>query len=181
MKYSGLHSRALQVHIPMDSATKTSKGMAYVSFARAEDAVRAYDALDSTSFQGRLLHLLPAVGRAAKSSLRSDSASTLKEERLESRKKNAGQSFSWGTLYLNVRSLSPVPASLADHFHLTGRCGNFGRRRSAWREQVSSTGSVYQRSSCQGGPGRSSYAVRNSTLFRSSAVTLLLLSFASRR
>jgi RNA recognition motif-containing protein len=157
MKYSGLHSRALQVHIPMDSATKTSKGMAYVSFARAEDAVRAYDALDSTSFQGRLLHLLPAVGRAAKSSLRSDSASTLKEERLESRKKNAG------------------------HFHLTGRSGNFGRRRSAWREQVSSTGSVYQRSSCQGGPGRSSYAVRNSTLFRSSAVTLLLLSFASRR
>ncbi|KAK7694281.1 hypothetical protein QCA50_001462 [Cerrena zonata] len=40
--------------------------MAYVTFAKPEDAVSAYEALDRKSFQGRLLHILPAVNRKGK-------------------------------------------------------------------------------------------------------------------
>ncbi|GAA5939247.1 hypothetical protein JCM10213_008610 [Rhodosporidiobolus nylandii] len=90
-----------QVHIPTDASTKSSKGIAYVTFRRPEDAVSAFDALDGTTFQGRLLHLLPAVGRAARAAKKEGQA-TVKEERLEQRKKQSGQAFSWGTLYLNA-------------------------------------------------------------------------------
>ncbi|BGP19915.1 Multiple RNA-binding domain-containing protein 1 [Rhodosporidiobolus nylandii] len=89
------------VHIPTDASTKSSKGIAYVTFRRPEDAVSAFDALDGTTFQGRLLHLLPAVGRAARAAKKEGQA-TVKEERLEQRKKQSGQAFSWGTLYLNA-------------------------------------------------------------------------------
>ncbi|GAA6044278.1 hypothetical protein JCM8097_002107 [Rhodosporidiobolus ruineniae] len=90
-----------QIHIPVDRDTKSSKGLAYVTFRQPPDAVSAFEALDGTSFQGRLLHLLPAVGRQARESLRAVS-STLKGERLAQRKQGSGQAFSWGTLYLNA-------------------------------------------------------------------------------
>ncbi|GAA5825965.1 hypothetical protein JCM3770_001184, partial [Rhodotorula araucariae] len=90
-----------QVHIPVDSRTGVSKGLAYVSFAASADAVAAYDALDGTTFQGRLLHILPAIGRSSKPAA-DGRASTLKEDRLERRKQSAGQAFSWGSLYLNT-------------------------------------------------------------------------------
>lgn len=98
----------LQVHIPVDKRTSAPKGLAYVSFTKASDAVAAYDALDGTTFQGRLLHVLPAIGRGDKSNI-PGRPTTLKEERLERRKQSAGQSFSWGALYLNVRHLVPLP------------------------------------------------------------------------
>ncbi|KAG1844243.1 hypothetical protein F4604DRAFT_1960475 [Suillus subluteus] len=49
-----------QVHIPIDHLSKKSKGLAYVTF---KCAVSAYETLDKTSFQGRLLHIIPAVDR----------------------------------------------------------------------------------------------------------------------
>ncbi|GAA6020359.1 hypothetical protein JCM10207_002080 [Rhodosporidiobolus poonsookiae] len=91
-----------QVHIPTDPSTKSSKGIAYVTYRKAEDAVAAFDALDGTTFQGRLLHLLPAVGRAAKERRGREGEQSLKEGRMEERKKNSGQAFNWGTLFLNA-------------------------------------------------------------------------------
>ena len=43
--------------------TRNSRGIAYVQFAKPQDAVAAQAALDSSSFQGRLLHVLPASQR----------------------------------------------------------------------------------------------------------------------
>ncbi|GAA5878732.1 hypothetical protein JCM8547_008503 [Rhodosporidiobolus lusitaniae] len=104
-----------QVHIPIDSASRIAKGIAYITFVKPEDAVVAFEALDCTTFQGRLLHLLPAAGRPGQSSAR-EGASTLKESRLETRKKTAGQTFSWGTLYLNSdAALSAVADRLGVH------------------------------------------------------------------
>ncbi|BGP51518.1 Multiple RNA-binding domain-containing protein 1 [Rhodotorula kratochvilovae] len=97
----GAYGSVEQVHIPVDSRTGASKGLAYVSFANSADAVAAHDALDGTTFQGRLLHILPAIGRSSKSSA-DGRPSTLKEDRLERRKQSAGQAFSWGSLFLNT-------------------------------------------------------------------------------
>ncbi|GAA5840354.1 hypothetical protein JCM11251_006703 [Rhodosporidiobolus azoricus] len=91
-----------QVHLPLDRSTQAPKGLAYITFRQASDAVSAQAALDGTSFQGRLLHLLPAAGRAAVKAQDRPGATSLKEERLEERKKGSGQAFKWGTLYLNA-------------------------------------------------------------------------------
>ncbi|CEQ41791.1 SPOSA6832_03550 [Sporobolomyces salmonicolor] len=94
---------AAEVHIPLDAATGASKGLAYVTFRQSSCAVEAYAALDGRTFQGRLLHILPAVGRVSKAS-REGSKAGVKAERLEARKQTAGQSFSWATLYLNANA-----------------------------------------------------------------------------
>lgn len=92
-----------QVHIPQDPATSAPRGIAYITFSQPQDALAARAALDGTVFQGRLLHILPAVGRAPRKADEAK-AGTLKQQRFAARKENAGQAFSWAALYLNVSS-----------------------------------------------------------------------------
>ncbi|PRQ71101.1 hypothetical protein AAT19DRAFT_10641 [Rhodotorula toruloides] len=89
-----------QVHIPRDPSTSTPRGIAYITFSQPQHALEARAALDGTIFQGRLLHILPAVGRAPRKADEA-TAGTLKQQRLAARKENAGQAFSWAALYLN--------------------------------------------------------------------------------
>ena len=80
--------------------------MAYVSFADPTNAVDAYEALDKQSFQGRLLHILPAVDRRGAVSVEdAKGKKSLKDDRLTKRKTMAGKDFNWGMLYMNVRTL----------------------------------------------------------------------------
>lgn len=97
---------SFKVHIPLDPAAKTPKGVAYVTFADPSNAVAAYEALDKMSFQGRLLHVLPAVDRRGKPEVvdGDEKKKTLKEERDAKRKGIAGKEFNWAMLYMNVRS-----------------------------------------------------------------------------
>lgn len=100
----------MQIHIPIDSETKVSKGLAFVTYSRPEDALVAFGALDKKPFQGRLLHIIGAVDRNNSSAI-SDRGNPkrLKEQRSEKRKTSAGKEFNWGMLYMNVsdrRSLS---------------------------------------------------------------------------
>lgn len=101
-----------QIHIPIDPATQTGKGLAYATFASGDSAVRAFDELDRRSFQGRLLHILPAIGRQTGESSTGKPA-TLKGERLEARKTEASKGLSWGTLYMNVRRRATMATYLA--------------------------------------------------------------------
>lgn len=89
-----------------DPKTQQSKGLAYVTFARAEQAVAAYEALDKTSFQGRLLHVLPAVDRKGKVEVVEGDGKkrTVKQDRDAKRKAGAGKEFNWAMLYMNVRT-----------------------------------------------------------------------------
>ncbi|KAG1731034.1 hypothetical protein EDB19DRAFT_1739512, partial [Suillus lakei] len=66
MELSQPFGEVAQVHIPIDSLSKQSKGLAYVTFKQPTSALSAYEALDKTSFQGRLLHIIPAVDRKGK-------------------------------------------------------------------------------------------------------------------
>ncbi|KAI3973600.1 hypothetical protein MKX01_038722 [Papaver californicum] len=49
-----------EVHLVVDRDTNQSKGIAYVLYTLPEFAVRAFEELDNSMFQGRLLHILPA-------------------------------------------------------------------------------------------------------------------------
>ncbi|KAI9892067.1 MAG: Multiple RNA-binding domain-containing protein 1 [Vezdaea aestivalis] len=52
-------SRRLFVYLPVSEHEK-SKGFAFVLFDKAEAAIEAYRGLDGTTFQGRILHVIPA-------------------------------------------------------------------------------------------------------------------------
>lgn len=81
--------------------------MAYVTFADPSNAVVAYKALDKKSFQGRLLHILPAVDRRGNISVeQAGKPKTVKEEKDAKRKAMAGKEFNWAMLYMNVCTLS---------------------------------------------------------------------------
>lgn len=84
--------------------TKGSKGLAFVTYARPEDAIAAFRALDKKPFQGRLLHVIGAVDRnnSAATSDRGGNPKSLKEQRSEKRRTTAGKEFNWGMLYMNV-------------------------------------------------------------------------------
>lgn len=49
-----------EVHMPIDSETKQTKAIAFVTYTMPQHAVTALSELDGTVFQGRLLHILPA-------------------------------------------------------------------------------------------------------------------------
>ncbi|KAF8584613.1 RNA-binding domain-containing protein [Ramaria rubella] len=104
-----------QVHIPLTSE-HTSKGLAFVSYVQAADAVSAWQTLDGTTFQGRLLHILAGIER------RKDAAETgeskkksFKEDMGDKRKREAGKEFNWGMLYMNSDA---VVSSIADRMHI---------------------------------------------------------------
>jgi multiple RNA-binding domain-containing protein 1 len=93
-----------QVHIPIDSVSKVSKGLAFVTYARPQDALAAFEALNKKPFQGRLLHIMGAVDRRSSTVTtdRGDKSKSLKEQRSEKRKAAAGKEFNWAMLYMNV-------------------------------------------------------------------------------
>lgn len=98
--------------------SKQSKGLGYVTFAQPSSALAAYEALDKQSFQGRLLHILPAVDRKGKPEGvdASDKKFSIKDERKMKRKATAGREFNWSMLYMNVRQANalsrPISRSL---------------------------------------------------------------------
>ncbi|KAH7882733.1 hypothetical protein F5I97DRAFT_1907901 [Phlebopus sp. FC_14] len=105
-----------QVHIPLDSVSKQSKGLAYVKFAQSSSALTAYEALDKKSFQGRLLHILPAVERKGKFEvIEGNDKKSLKDERHAKRKAAAGRDFNWSMLYMNSDA---VASSIADRLNI---------------------------------------------------------------
>ena len=77
--------------------------MAYVQFAETKDAESALQALDGSSFQGRLLHILPALDKKT-SKLDEFEMSKLplkKQKELRRKREAEGASFSWNSLYMN--------------------------------------------------------------------------------
>ena len=81
-----------------------------MSFSDPAHALAAYRAKDGSTFQGRLLHLLPAVNKDAPADT-DKKAATLKQTRAEQKKQDAGKDFNWSMLYM---SSDAVASSIAD-------------------------------------------------------------------
>ena len=102
------------VHLPLDG-DKKSKGFGFVQFVIPEQALKARDALDGSSFQGRLLHIINA--KKAPEIVTKDpesghsKLSSFQQKKEENRKKMANKTEGWNASF--VRS-DAVVDSLAD-------------------------------------------------------------------
>ncbi|KAL7120560.1 hypothetical protein ACP275_02G129100 [Erythranthe tilingii] len=96
-----------QVHIVIDKDTRRSKGFAYVLFALPESAARALEEMDSSIFQGRLLHVMPAkqkyVPDMQEHSIAGNlSSKTFKQQKISERKASeaSGNTRAWNSLFM---------------------------------------------------------------------------------
>ena len=100
--------------MPIAKDTKQSKGFAYILYLIPEHAVNAFSELDMTTFQGRLLHILPAKekpqpkGEDLLGGVNGLKLSSVKKEKEKKRKNLAGNDFNWNSLYMSVSSLSKL-------------------------------------------------------------------------
>lgn len=83
-----------------------------MTFVQFSSALAAYEGLDKKSFQGRLLHILPAVDRKGKPEA-GDKTVSIKDECKAKRKATAGREFNWSMLYMNVRRANVLSCSLS--------------------------------------------------------------------
>ncbi|KAK1576364.1 hypothetical protein Q3G72_013264 [Acer saccharum] len=96
-----------EVHIVVDKDTKRSKGIAYVLYTLPESASRAIDEVDNSTFQGRLLHVMPArhknpLQKQETGIFTSQGSKTLKQRREEERKaaEASGDTKAWNSLFM---------------------------------------------------------------------------------
>lgn len=57
------HGPLSEVNLPLDKVTNKTIGIGYVTFLMPEHAVKAFNELDGSVFQGRLLHILPSKAK----------------------------------------------------------------------------------------------------------------------
>lgn len=96
-----------EVHMPIARDTKKSKGYAYILYLLPEHALKAYEALDMKTFQGRLLHIIPAEEKPpAKEEdilgVNGTKLSAVKKDKEKKRRNLAGNDFNWNSLYMSV-------------------------------------------------------------------------------
>lgn len=107
-----------QVHISRDTRSGSSKGFGYVQFRIAEEAKHALEELDGKSFQGRLLHVLPAdVRKETGLDEYAISKLPLKKQQQYRRKAEASKaSFKWNSMYMNPDA---IVATVADRLGIS--------------------------------------------------------------
>ncbi|KAK4892034.1 Multiple RNA-binding domain-containing protein 1 [Elasticomyces elasticus] len=107
-----------EVHVCMDKLKKTGlgTGYAYVEYASPSDAAsRALADKDGQTFQGRLLHIIPATAKR-KTKLDEFEMSKLPLKKQQEIKRKREQEFSWNAFYM---SADAVVSSVADRFGLS--------------------------------------------------------------
>ena len=95
------------MHTPTTSSGST-KGFAYISYADSKSAIQAIKEFDGASFQGRLMHIIPAA--AKKEKIVDEFAISklpLKKQKHARKKAEAASSvFNWNSMYMNVSCTS---------------------------------------------------------------------------
>ena len=128
-----------EVHVPIDSTTKKSKAIAFVTFLIPEHAVKAFTDLDGKIFQacyryqfvacqrsmqGRLLHIIPAADKKHDSAAEIEEASYAKacrrpvllrltagQKQVLKRKAESEAPFNWNTLFLRSATVADAMSS----------------------------------------------------------------------
>lgn len=101
----------MQVHLPVTDQG-SNKGFAFVTYDEPPAAIAALQNADGSTFQGRIIHVLPADS-AKKRGHEDDFAVSqmpLKKQRLI-KKKSSSSAFNWNALFM---SQDAINASLAD-------------------------------------------------------------------
>ncbi|KAI3322704.1 MRD1-like protein [Xylariaceae sp. AK1471] len=120
-----------EVHVPSD-ASNNNRGMGYVLFHDPEAAVKAFQA-DRTTFQGRILHVLPAKAKTDQLDEFALAKLPLKQQNLiKKRSKAAASTWSWNSLYLSQDAVN------------TSVAGRLGIAKSELLDPTSSDAAVKQ-------------------------------------
>lgn len=94
------------ISLPIDPVTRKIKGFGTVTFVMPEHAVRAFSELDGSTFQGRLLHLIPGKSRENdEDNINTDGMSFKQKKELEL-KKTAGSAHNWNTLFMGANAVA---------------------------------------------------------------------------
>ena len=92
-----------ELHLPMDKHTNESKGYCFVLYVLPQDAVKAFDEMHQSIFQGRILQIVAAKERVVLQPEISVAGAGYKVKREKEKKKQAGSQFNWSSLFMNVR------------------------------------------------------------------------------
>ncbi len=102
----------MQVHLPTNAAG-TGKGFALVLFTDPGDAVKAFQTMDGATFQGRIIHIIPA-SRKKELGLDEFGISKLplrKQNLIRKKAEAASTTFNWNSLYMNQDAVNTSIAS----------------------------------------------------------------------
>ncbi|KAL5276299.1 RBM19 family protein [Megaselia abdita] len=107
-----------EVNLPVDSVTRQIKGFGTVTFVMPEHGVQAFNELDGSIFQGRLLHLIPAKGRNTEEDeakfAQELEGMNFKEKKEALLKKSAQKNNNWNTLFLGADAVANILAGRFD-------------------------------------------------------------------
>ncbi|KXT00896.1 hypothetical protein AC578_5689, partial [Pseudocercospora eumusae] len=92
-----------EVHIPLDKKSGSAKGFAYIQYSDPDSAERALVDRDGQTFQGRLIHIIPAFAKK-ENKLDDFELSKLplkKQQQIKRKREAANTMFNWNALYMN--------------------------------------------------------------------------------
>jgi multiple RNA-binding domain-containing protein 1 len=98
----------VEVSLPIDSFSKTPKGFAYIQCMFPEKAIKAFNELDGTVFQGRMLHIIPAKNKVENEAANKVKASGFKGKKEAELKKTAQSSHNWNTLFVSQDAVANI-------------------------------------------------------------------------
>ncbi|KAM0253976.1 hypothetical protein ACHAQJ_006989 [Trichoderma viride] len=98
-----------EVHVPTN-ASGVRKGFALVLFEDSSHAVIAFQALDGVTFQGRILHIIPAEAKKSIDEFGMSKLPLKKQNMIRKKTEAATSVFNWNSLYM---SQDAVNASVA--------------------------------------------------------------------
>nr|XP_039260926.1 probable RNA-binding protein 19 [Styela clava] len=108
-----------EIHIPIDSMTRKNIGLGYVTFMFPEHAIKAFNDLDGTAFQGRMLHILPSKTKPEKESdfqKNGAGGSSYKKEKAVKDKSKSQQAYNWNTLFIGTDA---VAGAIAEKYNIS--------------------------------------------------------------
>lgn len=94
-----------EVNLPIDNLTQKIKGYAFITFMFPEHAKMAFNELDRSTFQGRLLHIIPAEVREHDFN---DGDNTFKKRRNAELKNDSQKPSTWNTLFLGQNAVANI-------------------------------------------------------------------------
>ncbi|KAI1267490.1 MRD1-like protein [Xylariaceae sp. FL1019] len=103
-----------EVHVPSD-ASKSNRGMGFVLFKEPEAAVQAFQS-DRTSFQGRIMHILPATKRSQLDEFALAKLPLKQQNLIKKRNQAATSTWSWNSLYM---AQDAINTSVADRLGIS--------------------------------------------------------------
>lgn len=90
--------------MPLDYRSSGGKGYAYIQYSDRVAAQHALEEFDGISFQGRLLHIMPANSKRA-NDVNEFTLSKLplkKQQQIKRRTEAASSTFNWNSMFMNV-------------------------------------------------------------------------------